>query len=168
MIDSGAVAIIGPKSIYISDVVGSICNQLNVPHIISVNSETNYRKSVQYKFTRNIYPDSMIVSSALTHVIQHFEWKKFGIIYDSDESLIRLNDVLQIFQTGVKSVSVHKFPDKDLVKPFLKDISKTMQNRIIIDCSIENTIEIIRQGLDVRMMGEYMVCFASSTFNDCS
>lgn len=157
MIDSGAVAIIGPKSIYISDVVASICNELSIPHIVSVNSVADYRKNAQHKLTRNIYPDSMTLSAVITDVIRNFEWRAFGIIYDSDESLIRLNDALQLYQTGYKANSVHKFPGKEMVKPFLKNIAKTMQTRIIIDCSMENTIEIIRQGLDVRMMGEYMV-----------
>lgn len=163
MIDSGAVAIIGPKSIYISDIVASICNQLSIPHIVSVNTVADYRKNAQHKFTRNIYPDSLILSTAITDVIRDFEWRKFGIIYDSDESLIRLNDVMQLFPNGYRANSVHKFPGKDMVKPFLKNIAKTMQTRIIIDCSVENAIEIIQQGLDVRMMGEYMVSSISFT-----
>lgn len=170
MIESGAVAIVGPKSIYIADIVASICNQLNVPHIVSVNSVADYRKNVQHKFTRNIYPDSMVFSSAITEAIRNFEWRKFGIIYDSDDSLIRLNDALQLYQTGYKAVSVHRFPGTDMVKPFLKDIARTMQNRIIIDCSIENTIEIIKQGLEVKMMGEYMVWidwFLAGSFLRC-
>lgn len=32
-----------------------------------------------------------------------------------------------------------------------------MENRIIIDCNIENVAEIVKQGLDVKMMDEYMV-----------
>lgn len=169
MVASGAAAIVGPKSTYISDVVASICNQLNVPHIVSVNRVADYRKNAQHKFTRNIYPDSVTLSAAITQVIGNFEWQKFGIIYDSDESLIRLNDALQLGPTGYKAMTVHRYPGADMLKPFLKDIARTMQSRIIIDCSIENTIEIIKQGLEVRMMGEYMVHTSKtlSTSADC-
>lgn len=158
MVESGAVAIIGPKSVYISDVVASICNELNVPHIVSHNRVPDINQNFYHKFTRNVFPDTNFLSNALVDVIRNYEWKKFGVIYDSDDSLIRLNDALQMFQSGYKAVTIHKFPGKELAKPFLKDIAKTMQNRIIIDCSIENTIEIIKQGLQVKMMGEYMVC----------
>lgn len=158
MVESGAVAIVGPKSIYISDVIASICNELNIPHIVSHHRIPEPNVSPFHKFTRNIYPDIGLLSNALVDIVQNYEWKKFAVIYDTDESLLRLNDVLQMFGIGYKQVTVYKYPGKEMARSFLKDIAKTMENRIIIDCSIENSMEIIKQGLEVRMMDEYMVC----------
>lgn len=157
MIESGAVAIVGPKSIFISDVIASICNELNVPHIVNHYRLVDTSVSPFHRFTRNIYPDISLLSSALVDIVRNYDWKKFAVIYDSEESLLRLNDVLQMFPVGYKAVTVYKYPGKDFVRPFLKDIAKTLENRIIVDCGIENTIEIFKQGLDVQMMGEYMV-----------
>lgn len=157
MVESGAVAIVGPKSIYVSDVVASICNELNIPHLVSYHRVPEINKNPYHKFTRNIYPDTTLLSNALVDVIQNYGWKKFGIIYDSDESLIRLNGILQMFQSGYKAVTVYKFPGKSTVTNMLKNIAKTMENRIIVDCSIENVAEIVIKGLNVSMMNEYMV-----------
>lgn len=157
MVDSGAVAIFGPKSIYVSDVVASICNELNVPHLVSYHRTPEISKNPFHKFTRNIYPDTSLLSDALVDVVRNYEWKKFAIIYDSDESLIRLNGILQMFQSGYKAVTVYKFPGKNRIKHMLKEIAKTMENRLIVDCSIENIAEIVKQGLDVRMMDVYLV-----------
>lgn len=157
MVESGAVAIVGPKSAYISDVVASICNELNIPHLVSY-----------HKFTRNIFPDTTLLSKALVDVVRNYDWKKFAIIYDSDESLIRLDGVLQMFPTGYRAVTVYKFPGKSNIKLMLKEISKSLENRIIVDCSIENIAEIIKQGMDVKMMTEYMVRYSriSWSMND--
>lgn len=164
MVDAEAVAIIGPKSVYVSDVIASICNELNIPHIVSYQSSPEIKKNRIHRFTRNIFPDANLLSSALVDIITNFEWKRFGIIYDSKESLIRLNNVLQMLPSGYKVVTIYKYPDKEMIKSFLKSISKNMEHRIIIDCSIENTLEIIKQGLEVKMMDEYMVRCISFLF----
>lgn len=160
MVESGAVAIVGPKSAYISDVVASICNELNIPHLVSYHRTPEINKNPYHKFTRNIFPDTTLLSKALVDVVRNYDWKKFAIIYDSDESLIRLDGVLQMFPTGYRAVTVYKFPGKSNIKLMLKEISKSLENRIIVDCSIENIAEIIKQGMDVKMMTEYMVRYS--------
>lgn len=157
MVESGAVAIFGPKSIYVSDVVASICNELNVPHLVSFHRTPEINKNPYHKFTRNIFPDTTLLSKALVDIIRNYDWKKFAIIYDSDESLIRLDGILQMFPSGYKAVTVYKYPGKQNIKTMLKEISKSLEYRIIIDCSLEHIAEVIRQGYEVNMMTEYMV-----------
>lgn len=157
MVDSGAVAIIGPKSSYIADVVASICNELNVPHLVSYHRTPEINKNPYHSFTRNIHPDTTLLSNALVDLVRNYGWKRFAIIYDSDEGLIRLNGVLQMFQVGHKMVSVYKFPGKNMIRHLLKEISKSLENGVVVDCSIENVAEIVKQGMSVRMMDEYMV-----------
>lgn len=158
LVESGAVAIVGPKSIYISDVVASLCNELNIPHIVSYHRTREIKKNPYHKFTRNIFPDSTLLSRSLVDVIKSYGWSRFAIIYDSDESLIRLNGVLQMFPIGYKSVNIYKFPkNKDDIKIILKEISKSSENRIIVDCNLENFAEIIKKGAEVNVMTDYMV-----------
>lgn len=157
--ESGATAIVGPKSVYMSDIVASLCNELNIPHIALYHRTREISKNPYHKFTRNIFPDSTLISRSLVDVVKSYGWKKFAIIYDSDESLIRLNGVLQMFPIGFKLVNIYKFPtNKDNMKVILKEMSKNFINRVIIDCSLENIAEIIRQGAEVKMMTDYMVC----------
>lgn len=159
LVESGAVAIVGPKSIYISDVVASLCNELNIPHLVNYHRTRQISKNPYHKYTRNVFPDAALLAKSLVDVITSYGWQSFAIIYDSDESLIRLNGVLQMFSFGYKAVNIYKFPkNKDDIKIILKEISKSFENRIIVDCSLENIAEIIRKGTEVNVMTEYMVC----------
>ena len=152
------MAIVGPKSIYVSHIVASLCNELNIPHIVTYHRTREISKNPYHKYTRNIFPDSTLLSKSLVDVVKHYGWERFAIIYDSDESLIRLNGVLQMFPIGYKSVNIYKFPkNKDDIKIILKKISKNFENRVIIDCNLENIAEIFRKGNDVNVMTEYMV-----------
>lgn len=157
MIENDAVAIIGPKSLYVSDAVASICHELNIPHIVSHQISPEFRKKRFHRFTRNIFPDTKLLSDALVEILKNFEWKKFAIIYDSKESLIRLNAVIQMLPAGLRAVTVYKLSGKGSVQTLLKIIQKSHLNRIIVDCNVENTMEVIKQGLEIKMMGEYMV-----------
>lgn len=157
--ESGAVAIVGPKSIYNSDIVASLCNELNIPHIVSYHRTREIKKNPYHKYTRNIFPDSTLLSKSLVDVVKNYGWRRFAIIYDSDESLIRLNGVLQMFPFGFRSVNIYKFPkNKDDIKIILKEISKNFVNRVIIDCNLENIAEIFKKGAEVNVMTDYMVC----------
>lgn len=158
LVDSGAVAIIGPKSIYMSDIVASLCNELNIPHIVIYHRTREISKNKYHKFTRNIFPDSKLLSKSLADVVKNNDWERFTIIYDSPESLIRLNGVLQMVPFGYKHAKIYKFPkDKSDMSVILKQISRCYEQRIIIDCSLENTAEILRQGIKFNMTTEYMV-----------
>ncbi|XP_031634083.1 glutamate receptor ionotropic, kainate 2-like isoform X2 [Contarinia nasturtii] len=158
MVESGAVAIIGPKSYEIADVVASICNELNIPHLVSYHRTPEINKNPYHMFTRNIHPDTKLLAKALVDTMQNYQWTRFAIIYDSDEALIRLNGILEMFTIAAKSVTVHKLTGKDMIKHILKDITKAMESHVIIDCSIENIAEIFKQGLDVKM-NEHMFFF---------
>lgn len=166
MIENNAVAIIGPKSLHVSDVVASICHVLNIPHIVSHQISPEFKKKHFHGFTRNIFPDTKLMSGALLDILTNFQWKKFAIIYDSKDSLIRLNGVIQMLPAGHRAVTVYKLPGKGYVKTFLKIIQKSHLNRVIVDCNVENTLEIIKQGLDIKMMNEYMVQCKDNNLND--
>lgn len=157
MIENDAVAIIGPKSLYVSDVVASICHELNIPHIVSHQVLPVFKKKRYHGFTRNIFPDTKLLSGALLDILKNFEWKKFAIIYDNKESLIRLNGIIQMLPAGNRAVTVYKLPGKGYVKSILKIIQKSHLDRVIVDCNVENTMEIMKQGLEINMMDEYMV-----------
>lgn len=157
MVSSGAVVIVGPKSPNIADIVASICNEMNIPHLVSYHRTPDIRKNPYHMFTRNISPDINLLSNALVDVIRNYEWKRFAIIYDSEEGLIRLNGILQMFPVAPKSISIYKLTNKQMIQNLLKEISKSMDNRIIINCSVENIAEIFKHGLNLKITDEYMV-----------
>lgn len=151
------IAIVGPRSIYMSDIVASLCNELNIPHIDITQRTREVRKNLYHKFTRNISPDSQLLSKSLVDVIRAHGWKKFGIVYDSDESLTRLNGIIQMYSFGFQKNSIYKFPKNRDIKPILKQILKTYEHHVILDCNLENLAEFFRQGSKLNLTTAYMV-----------
>lgn len=116
-------------------------------------------------FTRNLFPNPKKYSQAVYEIVKSFQWKKFAIIYESDDSLVRLQEIFQIsselqYRAHKQSIRYYKLP---LVytdyKPMLKDISKSGINQVMMDCSLENIRSILKQSGHVGMMNEYVVSF---------
>lgn len=117
-------------------------------------------------FTRNLFPVPELYTEAILEIIKSFRWKSFAFIYDSDESLVKLQDVLSIdsgFEMYEKQfMYYYRLPtDNEDYKPLLKDISKWGVNQVIIDCSLKNTFSVLAQSADVNMMSEYVVSVLS-------
>lgn len=93
--------------------------------------------------------------------MKSFQWKKFAIIYDSDESLVRLQEIFPLsteLQYNKQSMKYYRIPkDHNDYKPLLKDISKSGVNQVMLDCSPESIRSILRQSSAVGMMNEYVV-----------
>lgn len=94
--------------------------------------------------------------------MKSFQWQNFAIIYDSDENLAKFQDTFTMSFTvdflGRQTVRLYKLPaNSNDYKLLLKDISKTGINEIIIDCTLENTLLLLSQSIELELMSEYMV-----------
>lgn len=78
---------------------------------------------------------------------------------------MRLQDILQINGPEDTPITVRKLDDNLDFRPLLKEIQKSGETHIIIDCEVSNILELFRQANDVKMMEEYQVhqCFALNT-----
>lgn len=137
-----------------TETVASICNDLNIPHFIALWQSPETSGNPYRQFTRNLFPDSDKFARAIRDVVANYGWTGFVIIYDSLDSLARLHYVLQLNA----KVNIYRLPkDSDDFKPIMKEISRSGETRIIIDCSIKNTIEVLRIADDVNLKEEYVV-----------
>lgn len=109
------------------------------------------------EFTRNFFPSANLLSRALGEIIVDYDWKAFTIIYEGRDSLIRLHDVLQIHGPSDNPVTVRELPQDNDYKPLLKEVAISGETRILLDCSPEKIVEIVRQAIGVKMMEEYQV-----------
>lgn len=71
--------------IYIG-IVGSICNNIGIPHIITNWSPEKMLTLENHNFTRNLYPDNDLFSIVLSEIIYNYNWKRFTIVYEDDDS----------------------------------------------------------------------------------
>lgn len=91
---------------------------------------------------------------AIAIFVNNYGWNEFSIIYDSSDSIARLQYVLQL---GLK-VNVYRLPKYSLdYKPILKEISRIGHNRIILDCKCENIETILTFAAEVNLKFDYVV-----------
>jgi hypothetical protein len=67
-------------------IVGSICNAMEIPHIMTNWSPLPLGGRVHpHRMTINVYPHSDTLARAMADVITDYTWKSYTIIYESDE-----------------------------------------------------------------------------------
>lgn len=152
--------------------VASICKKLQIPHFAAVWQPTDKDSfNGTDSFTRNLFPQSKRYSEAIHEIVKSFQWNKFAIVYDSDDSLVRLQEIFPIsseiqYTTHKQSIRYYRIPaNSDDYKPLLKDISKSGVNQVMLDCTLENTYSLLKQSAPVGMMNEYMVCIDTLSQN---
>ncbi|XP_037026038.1 glutamate receptor ionotropic, kainate 2-like [Bradysia coprophila] len=152
----GVVAIFGPNSIQTSKIVGSVCNELGIPHILSNWSPGEVRDAaMQHAYTLNFFPENNLFAQALAQIIDDYEWNGFTLLYDNNESLERLQDVLENHGPDDNAITILQLPEDEDYQPILKFIETSQENHIVIDCEPEKAIKIFKQAFGVKMMEEY-------------
>lgn len=92
---NGLAAIFGPTSLKASAIAESISRQFEIPHM-----QTNWAPKSNYKegTVLNIHPDPILLSEGLAILVRHMNWRSYSILYENEDSLIRLQEVLKITQ----------------------------------------------------------------------
>uniref|UniRef100_A0A182U976 Glutamate receptor 1 n=1 Tax=Anopheles melas TaxID=34690 RepID=A0A182U976_9DIPT len=153
----GVTAVFGPSSILTSGIVGSICKTLEIPHIITHWDPEPFGgldPDLQ-AMTINLYPEADVLSRALADLIVDYSWKSFTIIYDSDEGLMRLKDILQIHGPSDSPITIRQIDDNPDYRPLLKDIQTSGESHIILEIRPDRILELLRQAKEVKMLEEY-------------
>lgn len=139
-----------------SAVVASMCNEFGIPHLAGhwCPELPNYKRPFR-RYTRNFFPNANYFSRALADLLVDYTWSTFTIIYEDDYSLMRLHDILQIHDTDSNPIIVRKLDEGDDYHPLLKEVASYGESRIILDCSVDRVLDILRQAITVKMLEEY-------------
>lgn len=150
--------------------MASICKRLQIPHFIAnwQPIDADYYNTTD-SFTRNLFPNPNIYTNALYEIIKSYQWRTFAVIYDSNESLLKLQNsfsmTMDLNTMGKPKITFYKVPDdSEDYKILLKSISKVGINQVLIDCSLANTLSLLQQSSKVNMMNEYVVCWIFLNF----
>lgn len=107
LLSEGVAAIFGPSTSETAGIVASIADAVEVPHITAHwESEPLGGKRTPNQMTLNIYPDIEVLSRAYAELLIDYTWKSYTIIYEDDDGLIRLKDVLQIHDPESSPITV--------------------------------------------------------------
>lgn len=138
-----------------SGIVSSICKTLEIPHIITHWTQAPIGSKSKSSMTLNVFPDAEVLARAFADLIVDYSWKSYTIIYDEDDSLIKLKDVLQIHNPNDNPITVRQLDDGPDYRPMLKEIQSSGESHIVLDIHPDKIVDLLRQARDVKMMEEY-------------
>ncbi|CAL4124065.1 unnamed protein product, partial [Meganyctiphanes norvegica] len=155
VLKSGVGAIFGPQSPKTSAHVQSICDALEIPHI-----ENRW----DFRFTRdeysvNLYPHPSTLAKAYTEVLTSLGWKKLCIIYENNNGLIRVQEIIKHEKFHV---SLRQLPLSDDYRPMLKEARRDGVTHIVLDVERESIFRVLKQAQQVGMMTNYHNYFITS------
>lgn len=146
--------------------MASVCNELGIPHIlVHWQPDPLVPDLNTHGHTRNFFPRSSLFSAVLGEIITGNDWKTFTIVYENNDNLERMHDILQQHGPTDLPVTVHQLPvTSDDYKPLLKAIQVSGANNIILDCSQDKIMQLLQQADHVKILEDYEVsdaCAAS-------
>lgn len=137
-----------------------MAEKLEIPHMI-YHWKTKPLHSQDYvdpKMTLNFYPDAEVLAKAFSDVLIDYTWKHYTIVYENDENLLRLKDILQIHQpkaenpTKLMRLDLMNDMDKKKFGSLLKNVPS---KNVILDINVNHTVEFLKQAKDVKMLLDY-------------
>uniref|UniRef100_A0A061QLN3 Glutamate receptor 1 n=1 Tax=Cupiennius salei TaxID=6928 RepID=A0A061QLN3_CUPSA len=153
-LEEGVAAIIGPKSPSNMGVSQATCDTFEMPLL-----QTHWApRSLPRSHTINFFPDSKKLAGAFSQYLTSQNWKAFTLIFEENEALIRLQEILQLSTTSqstpMKVTLRHVKPDEDF-KKYMKDLYKLRENNFVVDLPLYRVKQLFADAAKVEMMTEY-------------
>ncbi|XP_017772226.1 PREDICTED: glutamate receptor ionotropic, kainate 2-like isoform X2 [Nicrophorus vespilloides] len=156
MVESGLSAIFGPVSSKTNDIVQSIAETLEIPQFQTFWNHKLQKSATSTESTAfNLFPDPKLYSMALATLLKEMRWKSYTIVYESDEGLVRLQDILKLHRSDDVPVRVRKLTPGNDHRTLLKEIKASSELQIILDCEAGHILDILQQAQEVNLMDEY-------------
>ncbi|XP_066156099.1 glutamate receptor ionotropic, kainate 2 isoform X3 [Euwallacea fornicatus] len=151
LLRSGVAAIFGPQSPHTASHVQSICDTMEIPHL-----ETRW----DYRLRResclvNLYPHPTTLSRAYVDLVKAWGWKSFTIIYENNEGLVRLQELLKAHGPYEFPITVRQLGEGNDYRPLLKQIKNSAESHIVLDCSTPRIYDVLKQAQQIGMMSDY-------------
>lgn len=159
-IAAGCKVIFGPGTRVSSSHVQSMCKFLAIPHIQAHwdprDVITDTKDPDKDHFSLNLYPYYLSLSTAFRNLIDYWKWTQFTVIYEDNDGLIRLQEVLKVSNLPETKVTVRKINDNpESYISLFKDLKERGEYRIIIDCHVSRVGIILEKALQVNAVSEY-------------
>ncbi|KAH9389246.1 hypothetical protein TYRP_008603, partial [Tyrophagus putrescentiae] len=153
-------AIFGPQSIETSAHVQSTCDVLHMPHI---ETRWDFKFEPPSNHSINLYPHPSTLGNAYRDLIRLKNWKAFAILYEDNEALVRMQEILKDPSLRDKRIVVRQFPiGTGEYHTTFKELHKLQIKNVIIDVPQEHIYEVLKHALQVKMLTDYHNYFFSS------
>ncbi|CAD7092223.1 unnamed protein product [Hermetia illucens] len=147
----GVAAIFGPQSSHTAGHVQSICDTMEVPHL---ENRWDYRLRRESCLV-NLYPHPSTLSRAYVDIVKAWGWKSFTIIYENNDGLVRLQELLKAHGPSSFPITVRQLSDTGDYRLLLKQIKNSAEAHIVLDCSTDKIYEVLKQAQQIGMMSDY-------------
>ncbi|XP_055852888.1 glutamate receptor ionotropic, kainate 2 [Episyrphus balteatus] len=151
LLNIGVAAIFGPQSSHTAGHVQSICDTMEVPHL---ENRWDYRLRRESCLV-NLYPHPNTLSKAYVDIVKTWGWKTFTIIYENNDGLVRLQELLKAHGPSSFPITVRQLSDTGDYRPLLKQIKNSAEAHIVLDCSTDKIYEVLKQAQQIGMMSDY-------------
>ncbi|KAI3794341.1 hypothetical protein L1987_36971 [Smallanthus sonchifolius] len=166
VMETDAVALIGPQTSVLAHVISHVANELQVP-LLSFTATDPTLSSLQYPFFVRTTHNDLYQMAAIADLVRYYEWRQVIAIYIDDDhgrnGIISLGD--QLAARGCK-IS-HKAPIKPLATK--TDISNVlvqvalMESRVMVVHTYANWgIDILEVAKSLEMLDNGYVWFATN------
>lgn len=166
-VEDGVAAVFGPLAPRSMGIVQSVCETLEIPNVQiypEVYNKHNYPDVPEYQRCChiNLYPAQESVAQAIVDVVRDFlRWSAFTLLYESDEGLMRLQEVLKTNKTWDPNITVRQFLPGGDQRELLKGLNDTNVN-ILLDCATDSVLPVLRNARELRMISDYHSYFITS------
>ena len=160
LLRSGVAALFGPESGSTSSHIQSICDAMEIPHI-----ETRWDYLVRRdSYSINLHPSPKLISKAYKSLIQSYGWQRFTILYQDNDGLVRLQELLKTDfsrhdckQADCRQIVVRQlnFKDNDDNKKILREVKQSGEIHLVLDCDQDKIRTVMKEAQAVGMMTAY-------------
>lgn len=102
----------------------------------------------------NLYPQPLSLGNAFRDLVKLKNWKSFAILYEENDALVRVQEVLKDADLREEKIVVRHFETEEYRKVF-KEIGKLGIRNIILDVPREHIQAVLRHAQQVEMLSEY-------------
>lgn len=153
------IAIFGPFSPKTIGITASMCAIMGIPHFTAVwqpEPMDAYERPAR-NMTINLYPDSSLLAKAYADFLIDSGWKGYNVVYEDNDGLMRLKDVLQVYRAKSMPVTVQQLESGDDLRHILKKINSTGSPSLdtIFDCKTELIPKFLNYAPMFGMAGDY-------------
>ncbi|KAK9880188.1 hypothetical protein WA026_010060 [Henosepilachna vigintioctopunctata] len=103
----------------------------------------------------NLYPHPITLSKAFVDLVKSWAWKSFTIIYENNEGLVRLQELLKAHGPSDYPITVRQLSVGSDYRPLLKQIKNSAESHIVLDCTPEKIYDVLKQAQQIGMMSDY-------------
>jgi len=103
--------------------------------------------------TINLHPEPSSLSQAFADLVLSRNWKSFALVYEENEELIKLKDLLRV--NSVKLLIRQLPPSVDSYRKMFKDIKKSGEINVVLSVALNRVNDILLAAQEVGLMTDY-------------